>query len=558
MKDQEQDKLIEVVPPPPRKEKFLKKLFRLLFLSKQEIKYINHNKKLFNSNKSVSENIVLIELNGAASNVIAYSYLSNILKDIHDAKLVGYIPNIPSTFFKKILWSYKFFFGFYATKLFKSFGVESFVIPTLTKKLVKKANLIFEESLPKIVTKVDLENFSINGVVFGDLIYDSYLDFFTKATVDIGSSDFNSHLKNCIQCIVFWQNFFENNEVKGLNTSHTVYLNAIPSRIAALKNLDCFQTNATHLYRLSEANPFAYTQFKEFKSIFSSLTPAEQSVGIQAAKERIEQRFAGKVGVDMDYSKKSAFGEIKDERLLEKSDRIKILIAPHCFFDNPHPFGNNLFPDVFDWLEKLVEISEKTNYDWYVKTHPDFIPESRQLIEEYIAEIPNFNLLPPDASHHQIVKEGVDFALTMYGTIGFEYAAMNIPVINASLNNPHIAFDFNIHPKSKEEYVDLLMNLNSVEHEINVDDVYKYYFMDKLYFSGSWIFRDYIEVLAKLGGYHGQFTSEMYTYWLNNWSEELHESILIEVKKFVKSNEYLLITTGNLNQESYDHEMRFG
>jgi hypothetical protein len=33
---------------------------------------------------------------------------------------------------------------------------------------------------------------------------------------------------------------------------------------------------------------------------------------------------------------------------------------------------------------------------------------------------------------------------------------------------------------------------------------------------------------------------------------------LIEVKKFVKSNEYLLITTGNLNQESYDHEMRFG
>ena len=44
----------------------------------------------------------------------------------------------------------------------------------------------------------------------------------------------------------------------------------------------------------------------------------------------------------------------------------------------------------------------------------------------------------------------------MYGTIGFEYAAMNIPVINASLNNPHIAYDFNINPKTRENYQKIL------------------------------------------------------------------------------------------------------
>ena len=51
----------------------------------------------------------------------------------------------------------------------------------------------------------------------------------------------------------------------------------------------------------------------------------------------------------------------------------------------------------------------------------------------------------------------------MYGTIGFEYAAMNIPVINASLNNPHIAYDFNINPKTRENYQKILKNLKNIK-----------------------------------------------------------------------------------------------
>ena len=42
--------------------------------------------------------------------------------------------------------------------------------------------------------------------------------------------------------------------------------------------------------------------------------------------------------------------------------------------------------------------------------------------------------------------------MTVYGSVGIEYAYLGIPVINASKNNPHINYNFNINPKNLYEY----------------------------------------------------------------------------------------------------------
>ena len=68
------------------------------------------------------------------------------------------------------------------------------------------------------------------------------------------------------------------------------------------------------------------------------------------ADERLKRRFSGEIGVDMAYSTKSAYGVSKHPRLIKKSNKTKILIAAHCFFDSPHAYGNNLFPDFYEWL----------------------------------------------------------------------------------------------------------------------------------------------------------------------------------------------------------------
>jgi hypothetical protein len=519
--------------------KLLKKTYNLFFLFKSQSNFIKHNKNVFANKNKKTNNIILLEQGEAASNIIAYSYLASTLQDIHDAKIVCYFPRVPRNPLRKFMWWYKSTNGYYTNKLFKSFGSDYFLIPTISRTLKKKCNSIYQEQISNIKKKADIEKITIDGVVFGDLIYDYYLNYYHEITVDINSDQFKDHIRYCIKCIVFWLDFFENNSVKAINTSHTVYTNAIPIRISVHHGIDSFQLHATHVYRLTKENFFAYKEFLNYKTEFSKLSKAQQSIGIENAKKRIDMRFSGEVGVDMNYSKKSAFGDFFDYRLIRESDKIKILVAPHCFYDSPHPFGINLYPDVSDWIENLIEISKKTDYDWYVKTHPDFLDSTKEMVVKVFKDHPKFTILPSDSSHLQIVNEGIDFALTMYGSIGFEYAAMNIPVINASLNNPHIAFDFNIHPKTQKEYTNTLMDLKTVNHKINKTDVYRYYYMNKLHFSLEWFFLDRTKVLTDLGGYHGQFGPEMYKYWVENWTIENHQIILSGLRNFIDSGEYL-------------------
>jgi hypothetical protein len=81
-------------------------------------------------------------------------------------------------------------------------------------------------------------------------------------------------------------------------------------------------------------------------------------------------------------------------------------------------------------------------------------------------------LIPSETSHLQLKEEGINFGLTVYGTIGFEYAALGIPVINASLCNPRIRYHFNIHPRTIDEYRIILLNLPDQKLDIDIEEVY--------------------------------------------------------------------------------------
>ena len=143
-----------------------------------------------------------------------------------------------------------------------------------------------------------------------------------------------------------------------------------------------------------------------------------------------------------------------------KDSEIKILVATHDFFDSPHSYGFNFYPDFYVWLETLGRISEKTNYKWYLKTHPDPIGDSDKVLIELEKRFPKFEVIPSDTSHHELIKNGINIALTVFGTIGWEYPALGIPTINASKNNPHSKFNFSITPNNRIEYEMILLNLD--------------------------------------------------------------------------------------------------
>ena len=182
----------------------------------------------------------------------------------------------------------------------------------------------------------------------------------------------------------------------------------------------------------------------------------------------------------------------------------------------------------------------ETDYDWYIKTHPDYLPNTMNVIKSFIQKYPKFHLLPADSSHHQIIAEGINVVLTTYGTIGFEFAALGVPVVNASLNNPHIAYNFNLHPKSVDEYRETLRNLEQINLKIDINEVYEYYFMKHLYKSSNWLFDNYEKMQEELGGYYEQYSPKIYEAWMLELSFAKHAGILEKLDIFVDSGEYRL------------------
>ena len=498
------------------------------------IKYIKHNFLLFNKpiNKK-NKKIILVEFNQLASSIISYSYLSNVLKNKYSANILAYRLTTKRNHFKDIVWillSKIFFINQFL--VYRSFGAIDFLFPGFIFQKNKK----IENIIKKIKNKNDLLNLKVDKIYIGDLVYDSYLMDYREATIDLKSQKFLKYFKHTLSTFFAWKKIFHNYDVKAVITSHSVYNLAIPLRIAVSKNIEAFQCSAEHLYRLSKKKLYAYKQFINYKKDFEKIDKIQKKRLFSLAKKKIQNKLSGK---KLTWgSTKSPYNDGILRSKIKKNSNLKVLIATHCFFDNPHPYGKNLFVDFYEWIDFLGKISEKTNYDWYIKLHANYLPGTKKIIEYFIKKYPAINYLPNDYSHHQIIREGVSVVLTCFGTIASEYPLYNRNVINCSLNNPHIAYNFSISPRSIKEYKKLLLNLDKLKNNIKKNEIYEFYVMNNI-LRNPWLMDDYENLVTSSKGYYFQFTSKMYKYWLETtFSVEKHEILINKLNKFIKSNDY--------------------
>ena len=90
---------------------------------------------------------------------------------------------------------------------------------------------------------------------------------------------------------------------------------------------------------------------KDFKKTFSKLDNRFKKR--RYLKKKIKNsgsRYAQVPKVDLISNEKSSFGKKINKRLIKKNDNVKILIAPHDFFDAVHIYGETLFEDFYEWL----------------------------------------------------------------------------------------------------------------------------------------------------------------------------------------------------------------
>jgi hypothetical protein len=409
-----------------------------------------------------------------------------------------------------------------------------------------KIQVIAEQYLDSVVTPELLEQLTYRNILIGDLIYDTFLRRTNLPTIDLQSSEYPKALTEAIALVDYWFNYFTNQNVAAICVSHCVYLGAIPARVGINLGAQVFQVNTQSIYRVTAEFPHAYTDFLNYKEEFQKLPQKVRETGLAMAKTRLDLRFSGQVAVDMPYSTKSAYFSERptDSALIVKSKRLKVLIAIHDFYDSPHAYGNNFYPDFYIWLYRLNELSYEVDFDWYIKTHPDIQGPGETVLNEFIKISNGFRLLPSDTSHHDLISGGIDCVLTVFGTIAMEYPFLGRTAVNASKLNPHVAYSFSITPKDKSHYEEVIRNLKQYcSIEVNRDEILEYYFMHNIKGLQSWIFKDQEKFLHEIGGYEASHTSRIYSYFLNSSNRWELADYAGAIKAFLDSTEIRLTSS---------------
>lgn len=492
-----------------------------------------------------SKKYVLVEAFQPPENLLALSFFLPQLCELHHSRPLNYYM-MQHNVLKKIRVQLRFNFSFS-----KRVGMDGILLIGCGKRKLKTFREIAAVLISKNNDPYLFERIQYRDVLIGDLVYDQYLRAAMKPTIDFDDNLLVTKLAEAISYIHFWYRFLDKNEVASVCVSHTVYSLAIPIRILAKAGMPSYQVNGSGIHRLNSEVTHASTEFKEYRERFAVLPKHLQEYGKEEAQNRLKRRFMGEVGVDMPYSTQSAFhnGSSKAKSLEFGDSPIKILVAPHDFFDSPHAFGYNLFPDYKLWLDFLANVSKKTDYDWFIKTHPDVKRDGNQILSDFARENRRFTYLPKDISHFELFQAGINVVLTIYGTVASEYPYFGKLAVNASVNNPHIAYNFCLSPKDRVEYERVLLDLPKLieTHRPNIDEILEFYFMHHGHRLRSWLIRDDSRAFREMGAKRADWSNfEYYQQGTNSFPDQV-------IKDAIKS--FLMDKSSSLQRSHFNGEM---
>jgi len=503
--------------------------------------FIAHNEEKWSKWKiRDTSSIILFDYYPVAETEIARSYLLNVLANKFSSRIVSYSPNR----IRNRSWN----------KIYRSFNVCGHVHIRLSNIQDLEAEKTFINVIKKIDTRKDLFDLEIFGVHLGVDIYEEYLMRYVEPTVYLDDERLYPIIKEAIQSLIFWRDFFQECEVKAIVSANigARLRGNLPVKVAGqLYGIPFYSTHARGITFYREAHLFQEEVRKKYLSYpekFRRLSEEEKLAGIDWAKKRLNEKLSGKIGVDMAYSTKSAFTKDQNQsRVTKQNSKLKVLVTTHEFYDSPNCYGGLLFMDFYEWLLFLGDVSKKTDYDWYIKTHPDVMAKSKAIIQGFVGDFPNFNLVPEETSFHQLANEEIRFVLTCYGSVGHECPLLGMDVINAG-NNPHMGYSFNWHPKSTGEYLELLLNLDSLSKRSDFHDIYEFYFMHykKDGIIDDWIYPSY-KMLVDQYSQKFRFGSEIFPYFVKSLSDEKHLKIIQNMTNYINSG-----TTGSAYTINHD------
>ena len=512
--------------------------------------------KTFFSVKNKNNKIILIEYNNYRSTHLCQALLSNFLKKKFFGKIVAYynytfmVTPLRISYVQKFKWQLSCFLGLGINGIYSSFGVDRFIRPETNNRYSYKAKIEAKNFFKKNPNNSRLVNYKIKNILIGDLLYDTYLKTKLVPTINIKDKKFNIFFIEFLELFFYWEDYFKKNDVTSTIGVHSCYSFGIPLRISIYNKIPSYVINSRGVMMIDKNIPTMYGSYKIYNKNFIKFFKKNKSKCLKIAKVNLDLRLGGRSGIDVglfNRQKSSFLKKVNKSKVLKTNSKIKILICTHDFLDSIHVNGKNFFPDFNLWISYLGELSniKSKEYDFYIKNHPlqgnkyeRWQTYTEIFVDRLIKKYPKIKKIPNETSHKQIISEGIRFVLTVYGSVGIEYAALGIPVINASINNPHINYNFNINPSSLKDYKMTLNNLANIKLKIKKDEIYECYFMKHFFHDENWLFDNYAKFLNKVNGFQNIHTNKFYEYWNDHFDKKDVNKSYSRIEKFINNGGY--------------------
>jgi hypothetical protein len=367
-------------------------------------------------------------------------------------------------------------------KLYLSIGVEKFYYVnglsgfTYVINFIKAINIFL-----KIKNKSDILNCFFKSIKCGDLIYDSYLRFENKPTVNISDLTLIYYIHDCFNQISYYSHLSKKTVFDNFYCPYSTYIShGIPVRVFLKNSINVkiihdlgtgeIKTKILGLKDVLHVNP--YWQFKEILN-----TQKNKEELILKGYNHFKKRFDGYT--DLSYMKENQYAIDNSETLFTES--FEGIVFLHDFFDSPHIYREMLFEDFYEWLIYLIDLTLKYSLNLAFKPHPNQLPDNQKIIDSLKLKYPKINWIDKNISNKKIFSSGIKYGLSVYGTVLPELAFHGIKPISCG-DNPAFDFDFVFQAKTKSEYEYLILNhINLKLPEDLTNQLGSYYYMNYLY-----------------------------------------------------------------------------
>ena len=340
---------------------------------------------------------------------------------------------------------------------------------------------LYNEIILSIKKPTDVLKISIKGIVIGDLIYDTYLRFFSIPTLnDINDSKLHLLIRTSINLFCNFEKTLDLHNVKALFTNHSVYIHSgIYTRLSLSKGIKVYSFGLP-IYMVNKVTtdfPFHVLNFHLFNK---DLKISKDNLKI--CNDAIESRLSGVIDKGISYMSTSPYTETKiEDNILNKFIEFKrnVIIYAHDFYDAPHIVNDLKFTDYYSWMKNILDnIKQDKDSKYWIKRHPNSISNSDEKLIELVSDysLNNISILPKNITNFHVINYlKPDLVVTASGTIGLEFAYVGIPVV-AINDNQYINFNFLSNCNSLEEYYSIITGQIIPKVHFDLQEILSFYY----------------------------------------------------------------------------------